>query len=124
MTIADTKKIPQVSLELGVAYNTILKWCQVLDYKKIGRDYFLTENQVEQLRAVASNKMGRPKKVIVKLTEARLRHIIHAVLEAKEKRNEIAIVGGAGWGNTFAIKIDPEISEKMFSKKLEAFAEK
>lgn len=124
MTTTEDKTTYEVARQLGLAPITIQKWCQVLDYTKKGRDYLLTEEQIEQLKAVANNKLGRPKKPLVKLTEKQLRHVVHAVREAKEKRNEIAIIGGAGWRNTFAIKIDPEMTEELFSQKLEAFAEK
>ncbi|MBA7608316.1 hypothetical protein ES703_15493 [subsurface metagenome] len=124
MKITDTKKTPEVARELGLGDSTIHRWCQTLDYKKNGRDYFLTREQVEQIKKVANCKVGRPCKTLVKLSEEHLRHVVHAVLQAKEQKNEIAVVGGAGWGNTFAVKIDPDMSEEMFSKKLEALAEK
>lgn len=124
MNIADAKTTTEVARELGLASITIQRWCQALDYQKIGRDYLLTGNQIEQLKAVSHNKIGRPGKTLIRINETQLRHLVHCVLEAKEKRNEIAIIGGSGWANTFAVKIDPEMTEKAFSEKLEAFAEK
>lgn len=51
----------EVAVRLGLARRTVQKWCAVLAFKRTGRDYLLTDEQIDQILAVAQTKRGRPK---------------------------------------------------------------
>ena len=55
------KTTNEAAAALGLARRTVQKWCAALAFERVGRDYLLTEEQVEQIRTVAQAKRGRPK---------------------------------------------------------------
>ena len=53
----------QVSERIGVSERVIQKYCVVLGFDKFGRDWALTEAQVEQIQNwISTHPAGRPKK--------------------------------------------------------------
>lgn len=53
----------KVAIILGVKRRAIQKHCVLKGFKKIGRDYLLTTEQIEQIRQImADHPRGRPKK--------------------------------------------------------------
>jgi len=52
----------EAARQLGLARRTVQKWCAALAFARVGRDYLLTEDQVAQIRGVAHDKRGRPRK--------------------------------------------------------------
>ena len=52
----------QAAEMLGIARRTVQKWCAELGFERQGRDYLLTDDQLAQIRAVAQDAPGRPKK--------------------------------------------------------------
>jgi len=54
----------QAARELGIARRTVQKWCAILGFERVGRDYVLTVAQVQQIAERAHDKPGRPKSCI------------------------------------------------------------
>lgn len=60
--IGGLHNIQQAAEALGIAERTVRRWCAELGFKKLGRDWLLTADQVEQVRAHAQDGPGRPRK--------------------------------------------------------------
>jgi len=58
---ADVITTTEAAQQLGLARRTVQKWCAVLGYRKQGRDYLLTEEELVQIRALAQRQPGRPR---------------------------------------------------------------
>lgn len=52
--------VQQAASRLGLSVRTVQKWCRVLGYERVGRDYILTEKQIDEIAARAHDKPGRP----------------------------------------------------------------
>lgn len=46
---------------LGLARRTVQRWCAVLGFALTGRDYVLTDQELDQIRKMAQDKPGRPR---------------------------------------------------------------
>jgi len=55
------KTSKQVSAELGVTRRSISRWCARLSIEKVGRDYLLTNEDIEKIKEVYRTERGRPK---------------------------------------------------------------
>ena len=52
----------EAAAALGLSRRTVQNWCSKLGHRPIGRDYVLTEDELEAIRAVKRDAPGRPPK--------------------------------------------------------------
>lgn len=51
----------EVARALGISRRTVQEWCLKLGIRPLGRDYLLTDDELERIRAVKHDKPGRPR---------------------------------------------------------------
>ena len=52
--------VPQLAAEIGLKDRSVRRWCLKLGFKKTGRDYLLSIEEVAMIRILHYPKRGRP----------------------------------------------------------------